>query len=302
MELRQLEYFMSVCKELHFTKAAEKLNISQPSLSQQIKNLESIVGTPLFDRMGRRIALTEAGKILLKHSQTVFHELDQAQAAIRDLNGLRRGNLQVGSLLTCVTYLFPPVIVKFKRLYPDIKLSVLGMRAEKIKQSLLENNLDLGITFLPVHNRDLETLPLFSEELSLAVPVGHPLAHHRAVDLQTVGEISTVLLPESYFLRELIDAYCLQVGFRLQPTLEMTTLESLLLMVEKGIGATILPKSYLDFINNNNIATISITNPTPQREIGFVYRKDKFMCAATKAFINEMKELSKSIHIMKQEA
>lgn len=302
IELRQLKYFMTVCQELHFTKAAEKLNISQPSLSQQISNLETYVGMPLFDRIGRNIALTEAGKILRKHSQNIFHELEQAEMAIKDLNGLRRGQLKIGSLLTCMNYLFPPVMLKFKRLYPDVKLSILGMRAEKIKQSLLENKLDLGVTFLPEKNEQLEAIPLATEELSLALPTGHPLMHMETVDLETIGEIATVLLPKSYFLRELIEAYCLQVGIKLQPAIEMTTLESLMIMVEKGTGATILPKSYLDFVANENIVVRPLTNPIPKREIGFVYRKDKFMCAATKVFIQETEEISHSVHKMKQEA
>src|SRR5690625_3702035 len=83
LELRQLKYFMVICEELHFTRAAEKLNISQPSLSQHIQNLEAAIGTPLFDRIGRSIAITEAGKILLKHCHRIFHELDQAKLRIR---------------------------------------------------------------------------------------------------------------------------------------------------------------------------------------------------------------------------
>ncbi len=110
IELRQLEYFLAVSKELHFTKAAEKLNISQPSLSQQIRALEHEVGMPLFDRIGKKISLTEAGKILLSHSKTIFHEVEQARSAIQDLNGLQYGSLTIGSLLTVVNYLLPPTL------------------------------------------------------------------------------------------------------------------------------------------------------------------------------------------------
>ncbi|MGV2487897.1 UNVERIFIED_CONTAM: LysR family transcriptional regulator, partial [Bacillus mycoides] len=104
IELRQLEYFLAVSKELHFTKAAEKLNISQPSLSQQIRALEHEVGMPLFDRIGKKISLTEAGRVLLSHSKTIFHEVEQARSAIQDLNGLHHGSLTIGSLLTVVNY------------------------------------------------------------------------------------------------------------------------------------------------------------------------------------------------------
>lgn len=295
MELRQLEYFMAVCKTLHFTRAAEALHISQPSLSQQIQKLEIEVGMPLFDRIGKRIALTEAGHILLDHCQRVFHEIEQAQAAIRDLNGLERGNLTVGSLLTCVNYLLPSAILKFKELYPNINLSVFGLKAKDIQKRLHENELDLGIAFLPIIDNDLESIPLFTEELSLAVPVDHPFSSRQAIDMRELDDVQTILLPESYFLRQLIDSYCLDIGLTLQPTLEMTTMESLTQMVTKGVGITILPSPYLDAIKNQGIVKVPLVNPTPQRDIGFIYRKEKFMCRATKSFISQVIETSQAI-------
>src|SRR5699024_7371542 len=200
MELRQLEYFMAVCKELHFTRAAEQLNIAQPTLSQQIRSLEDEVGIPLFDRIGKKTVLTEAGKILLRHSEKIFFEMDQAQAELKDLHGLQRGKLVVGSLLTCVNYLLPPAILKFKQLYPNIELSILGMRAGKIERGLVENELDLGITFLPTDDEEMASIPLYSEELTLVVPLNHPLAHIKELELKELDHIPMILLPQNYYL------------------------------------------------------------------------------------------------------
>ncbi|WP_309244894.1 LysR substrate-binding domain-containing protein [Bacillus sp. WMMC1349] len=289
MEFRQLECFMVLCKELHFTRAAENLNMSQPSLSQQIKNLESEVGVPLFDRIGKKTALTEAGKVLLVHSQRIFHEIEQAESALSDLNGLRRGRLSIGSLLTCISYLLPAAILKFKHLYPQIELSVLGLRTGDIRTGLLENNLDLGIAFLPVDDEELATIPLLTEELSLAVPLGHPFSKLKEVDMKLLKDIPLVLLPKNYFLRKLIDEYCSEIGITLKPTIEIT-MESLIQMVSAGIGATILPIRYLTYLKNSQIVTVQLIHPTPQREIGIIYRKDKYMCTATKAFIDQLTE------------
>ena len=294
MELRQLEYFMAVCQELHFTRAAEKLNIAQPTLSQQIRSLEDEVGLPLFDRIGRKIALTEAGKIMLGHCQRVFHEIEQARLAIRDLDGLERGALSIGSLLTCTNYLLPPAIQKYKQLYSNVELSVFGLRAEEIEKELLENNLDLGITFLPAENKDIVAIPLYIEELSLAVPMDHPFANEQQIEMRALENEPTILLPKNYFLRQLIDSYCSEIGIALKPTLEMTTMESLTQMVSEGIGMTILPAPYLDYKNNNYIGNVKLINPTPKREIGLIYRKNKFMCTATKAFIDLVTETGKS--------
>lgn len=292
MELRQLEYFMAVCKELHFTRAAESLNISQPSLSQQIKHLEGVLGTPLFDRMGRKIAMTEAGEILLAHSKQIFYELEQARAALQDLNGLQRGKLTIGSLITCTNYLLPPAILEFKRLYPNVELSVLGMRSGKITEKVMENELDIGISFLPVKNEEIESIPLFTEELSLAVPSDHPLAMLEEINMSLLEDVPIVSLPKDYCLRRLIDKSCAEIGITLKPTLEMTTLDSVIQMVNEGIGVTILPKPYLDFMKNENVTTVKLINPTPKREVGFIYRKDKFMCHITKKFIHQIEEMS----------
>lgn len=288
MELRQLEYFMTVCEELHFTRAAEKLNIAQPTLSQQIKVLEGEVGIPLFDRIGKKTALTEAGEILYKHSKQIFYELEQAQAAVRELNGLERGRLTIGSLLTCMNYLLPPALVHFKELYPSIELSVQGLRSEEIERNILENKLDLGLTFLPNGNNELEEISLYTEELALAVPKGHPLATKSAVNFEQITNIPLILMPGNYQLRKLIEGYALTAGITINPTLELTTLESIIQLTEKGVGASILPLPYLEHLNNQDIKIVEILDPTPQRKIGIIYRKDKFMCTATRTFIGEV--------------
>src|SRR5699024_282619 len=150
--------------------------------------------------------------------------------------------------------------------------------------------LDLGISFLPVEDDELGSIPLFTEELSLAVPSDHPLAHRKEVEIEMLEHNPIVLLPSNYFLRQLIDTYCAELGIILRPTLEMSTLESLTQMVSEGIGVTILPTPYLDFLNNQRIAKVRLINPVMERKIGFVYRKDKFMCATTRAFINQVTE------------
>ena len=288
MELRQLEYFITVCEELHFTRAAEKLNIAQPTLSQQIKVLEGEIGIPLFDRIGKKTALTEAGKILFKHSKQVFYELEQAQAAIGELNGLERGRLTIGSLLTCMNYLLPPALVRFKELYPNIELSVQGLRTEEIERSIMENELDLGLTFLPNGNNELDEISLYTEELALAVSKGHPLARNTVINFNETSNIPLILMPENYQLRQLIEGCALTSGITIKPTLELTTLESIIQMTEKGVGATILPLPYLEHLNNQNIKIVKLLDPTPRRKIGIIYRKDKFMCTATRTFIGEV--------------
>lgn len=293
MELRQLEYFMAVCKELHFTRAADKLGIAQPSLSQQIRLLEHEVGMPLFDRVGKRTAITEAGKTLLHHCYNIFHELTQARTAINELQGLSRGSLKVGALLTVVNYLLPPTVISFHRQYPNVELSVQGMRTGDIIERLLHNELDLGIVYLPIEQEDLETVPLCKVSLALAAPKNFPIANEPYIALNILKEIPSVLLPDSYYLRQLINKSCLKLQFTPQPVLEMTTMESIINMVVNGIGVTILPKEYLDHINNPLIQTIPILDTDLTVPIGIVYRKNKYLCAASRVFIEQLSAMIK---------
>ncbi len=278
---------MTLCRELHFTRAAEKLGIAQPSLSQQIRLLEHEIGMPLFDRTGKRTAMTEAGKILLHHSYHIFHELSQARAAISELQGLKRGNLKIGALLTVVSYLLPQTVIEFHRSHPNIKLSVLGMRTGDIYHGLLQNELDLGIVCLPVEHDDIEAIPFFKQPLALAAPKHHPIAKEPFVTLDMLKEIDSILLPDTYFLRQLINEQCRALGFEPRPVMEMTTMESITNMVSKGVGATILPKGYLDDIADPSIQTIPIQSPVLTTEIGIVYRKNKYLCAASRVFIEQ---------------
>lgn len=248
MELKQLEYFYAVCQELHFTRAAEKVGISQPSLSQQIRLLEHEIGTPLFDRIGKKTALTESGKLLLKYTRKIFYEVEQAKTSIDELNGLQRGTILVGTLLTVEDYLITPTLLNFHQKYPGVKISVFGLRTGDIHKQLIENKLDLGIVFLPMKGDELESISLSAEEMAFAVPKGHPLENQEMLDVEVLKTTPSILLPQQYFIRKLIDEACKDLGFFPKPIFEITTMQSLINMVIKGVGVTILPKPYLEYL------------------------------------------------------
>lgn len=288
MELKQLEYFIVLCQELHFTRAAEKLGIAQPSLSQQISLLEHEVGMPLFDRVGKKNILTDAGKVLLHHSYNVFHEISQAHAAISELQGLERGTLKIGSLLSVVNYLLSQTVIRFHNAYPNVELSVQGLRTGDIYKGLLQNELDFGIVFLPLKHEDLKAIPLYKEELAFAIPIDHIIAKEPSASLEILKETPSILLPETYYLRQVVNEQCRSLNFTPKPVLEMTTMESIIQMVSKGVGVTILPKAYLNYIDHLHIKTVPIKDPVITTQIGIAYRKNKHLCAASRVFIDQL--------------
>lgn len=135
---------------------------------------------------------------------------------------------------------------------------------------------------------DLETIPLYEEDLALAAPVGHPLAEKPFVRLDVLKETPCVLLPGTYVLRRLINEHCRLLAFAPQPVMEMTTMDSIVNMVGKGVGVTVLPKTYLDYIDNGHICAIPIQQPALTTRIGVAYRKNKYMCAASRVFMEQL--------------
>jgi LysR family cyn operon transcriptional activator len=286
MEIRLLEYFQAVSEELHFTKAAEKLGISQSTLSQQIGLLEGRLGTPLFRRLGKKNYLTDAGQILLNHSLRIFHELDQAKAAISEVRGLQRGKLNIGC---SGNHLLTSSILAFHKLYPKIELSVQELATEETREGLLNNQLDIGIVFLPLKDAQLESIALYDETLCLAVSTAHELSDAAHVKLKHLHDISTLVLPKKFLVRQMIDTYCRDAGFELKPMMELSTLDSLLQLAGLGAGAAILPASYLKSAQHSGIKCIPIIDPVPHKKLGIVYRKETHRSAAMDAFISQLK-------------
>src|ERR1700704_4274105 len=142
MEVHQLAYFESVSRHLHFTRAAEELNVAQPSVSQQIRKLEHELGTPLFHRMKRHVALTEAGTLFLRHTRAILQQLEEARVEVQELSGLRKGSLAVGAPPSVGTHLFPRALAAFSRRHPGISLTFREAGSRALVNFLQNGELD----------------------------------------------------------------------------------------------------------------------------------------------------------------
>ena len=286
MELRLLEYFITVCNELHFTKAAEKLGISQPTLSQQIKVLEGRVDVPLFFRSGKKIHITEEGKILLKYAKRVFSELDQAIVEINQLRGIQRGKLTIGCSGNHLLY---PYMISFHEKYPNIELSIHDTTTKETINRILDRDFDLGIVYLPVEHTQLKTIRLFSRDLSVVVSNKHPFANKKEIQLKELQKSPLFLLQKKYLIRQDIDRYCEERGVFLKTLIELSDVESLLQMTILYNGITILPTTYLKSRSKKDLHIINIAD-FPKREVGVIYRNESHMSTTLKAFIEHLIE------------
>ncbi|REE67607.1 DNA-binding transcriptional LysR family regulator [Paenibacillus taihuensis] len=284
MEMRQLEYFIATCEELHFTRASVKLGITQPSLSHQIKALEDELGVPLFDRIGKKIAITEAGMILYRQSKLAFGNLSSAKEQIGELQQIERGTLAIGALPGELNQLVSSLLLQFHRDYPKVRIKIFGV--EDIVERVLQNELDLAITILPIENERVYTIPLYEERFYFVATAQHPYAGRDSINFEEIMNVPIVMFPETHRCRQLVDSTCIRAGFTFQPLIETTTIDSLFGLVRSGAGGTVLSKTLFEMYNYEDLIPIPIENPTLSREVGIVYLRDKYMGKASQGFID----------------
>ncbi len=294
MELRQHRYLLTVAQEGHFTRAAEKLFVSQPALSQQIRQLEDELGSVLLDRSGRRVRVTAAGEVLCQHARRVFQELDEARVTLQELEGLQRGSLVVGTVQTVNAYLLPRIVAEFAAAYPAIMLRVEEQSAGEIESGLQEGTLQLGIGFVPPANEGIETEPLFEEELVLIVKEEHPLAGRTEVSVRELDGVAMVLLSTAFCTRRLWDTCAGEAGIRPRVLVEMNVIGGILASLSRTMAATVLPALALAGEQAGGLVSIPLRDPTPRRTVGLLWRRNGYQCAASRAFAQTVREVTRS--------
>lgn len=281
MELKQLEYFMAICEEMHFTRAADNLGIGQSALSYQIKTLEDELGIPLFDRLGKKIAITEAGKILMKHCHNILDTIKSANNDLQELQTINRGRLIIGALSGDLSHIASMTLLEFHSIYPHIQLQFFAL--DNVVKKIKQNEFDLALTIIPPEDDQLKMIPLYEEEFYLVVHDDHVLANQNNVDLRDLQNIPLILNPKDHCFRHWFDAVCGKQGIFIDPIIESTDTKSIINLVLEGKGATILSSRLFNLENNGQLNAIKI-KPALIRKVAIVHHKQKHIGAAANAF------------------
>jgi DNA-binding transcriptional LysR family regulator len=300
MEVHQLAYFESVSRHLHFTRAADELNVAQPSVSQQIRKLESELGTPLFHRMKRRVALTEAGHRFLPHARAVLQQLEEARLEVQELSGLRKGRLAVGAPPSVGTHLFPRALAAFSERHPGIDLVFREGGSRTLVHLLEQGELDLAVVIQPIRHPVLETMVLLEEELRLAVPLGHRWAgSQRRLPVSELREEPFVMLREgAYDLRDQTLAACRRAGFEPRVVLDGCEMDSVLRFVAAGIGVAILPEMVLSDVDpRSGPVSVRLQGPRLSRSLVIARRRDRYFSAAGQEFSRVLRATAGSVAV-----
>lgn len=283
LELRHLRYLMAVANHANFTRAAEALHISQPTLSQQIKQLERILGVQLLDRTGRVVRLTDAGTVYTEHARRILRDLAAGERAVNDVQDLSRGHLRLGLTPTFTAYLIGPLTAEFNTRHPGITLAIKEMSQDRIEAALLAGELDLGIAFAGSRLPGITIRSWFTEVLSLVTCSTNRQSMPKILPVKALGTTQLALLSEDFATRNHIDAYFARHDIAPRITVEATSIQALTEIVQRSPLATVLPEAITH--DHLHLAPVPIDPPLPTRTAALLRRQGAYESAVVRAFI-----------------
>ncbi|MFE6921710.1 transcriptional regulator CynR [Nocardia sp. NPDC057663] len=283
MELRHIRYLLAVADHGNFTRAAEALHISQPTLSQQIKQLERLLGVQLLDRSGRTVRLTDAGQVYAEHARTALRDLEAGERAVHDVQDLTRGHLRVAMTPTITAYLIGPLMDRFHRAHPNVTVAVTETTQDRLEEDLLADALDLGIAFSGTHTAGIDCTALFTEDLSLVVGADHALATHAGpLPIEDLAVQPLALLSRDFATRAHIDAYLADCGVAPRIAIEANSISALVEFTRRGTLGTVLPDAIARA--HPDLRPVALAPALPSRTVELLRRGTAYHSAAARAF------------------
>lgn len=284
MLLRHLRYLLAVADHGGFTRAAEALHVSQPTLSQQIRQLEETLGVTLFDRTSRTVKPTDAGEAYIECARRVLVELEAGKRALHDVKDLSRGTLRLAMTPTFMAYLVGPLVRDFAARFPGIHLQIFELSMDDIEAGLADDSLDIAIAFTPVRNAEIECIPAFTESLAVMVGREHPLyvsnSRLRAAD---IARLDFALLAPEFITRLSVDEYFRQQRITPKVHIEVNSVSTLLEVVRCSPMATMLPQAIAT--EDRALRRLRVEAQAPQRGAAILRRRNNYHSAAALAFV-----------------
>lgn len=272
MNIRDLEYICAVADEKNFTKAAQKLFVSQPTLTMQIQKLEFERSVQIFERRGRSFVITEAGEKIIAKSREILRNVEDIKNIARNYQDPFSGEIKIAAFPTLASYYFPKITTKFLNKFPNLKLLLVEEKTDSLIKSLKDAKIDCAFLAMPVNDDALESFEIFEEEFLLAINNKHKLAKtKKIINNQDLANESLMLLEDGHCLRDQALEACNLLGnIKTRSDFTASSLETLIQMVEIGAGITLIPE--IAARKSKNITYLKLATK-PSRKIGLYYRK-----------------------------
>lgn len=289
MEIHQLRYFVAVAETANFTRAAERSNVSQPSLSQQIINLEEEVGHKLFHRLGRKAVLTEAGTTFLERARRILFEVENASKELSDHAGLER-RITVGAVQSVMPYLLVPFIARCRELQPNLQINAREDFRDDLIRGVLEGDLDLAIVPLPVNEHRVAVEPLLTEPLLLVVGKNHPIASRSEISIEDLSDETFMSLGDSSTLATQIRAFFGDHHFQPRIGIRCAQVATLKLFAAQGLGISLLPQLARLPDDRDSLTYLRLTGTAPTRELVIIRHLQRYQSRGAEQFLALLRE------------
>jgi LysR family transcriptional regulator, carnitine catabolism transcriptional activator len=283
MTLRQVRAFVVVARFSSFTRAADLLHLTQPALTVQIRQLEQALGVKLFDRSTRAVELTRTGRELLPVLERLLREFDAVVVSTREMAALRYGTVRMAALPSVAATVLPPLIARFKQRHPHIRITVRDSVGERINAMVREEIVDFGIGSDVEPDAELETIPLFEDEMRAVVPASHPLGKQTEVMLDRLIDEPLILMDTQSSVRSLVDRAFADRGHLAVPAYEVTYMSTAIGLVRAGLGIAILPSTAIELRLETELPSLSIQEPILHRSITLVLKVGRSLPPAAEA-------------------
>lgn len=303
MDFKQFEYVLTIAKERSFSKAAKKLYISQPSLSQYINRLESNLKVNLFDRTTNPLKLTYEGEIYVETASTILKLLENMTQRYEDINELATGKLNIGLTPSKANHLLPKILPVFKKKYPGIKLTLTEAPSDELEDLLTKDMVDICLMNLPIKKQNIISEKILSEKIFVAAPKSFKPGNEKIQKSET-GEVAYseinlnelrneefILLHPEQRVRQISDILFATTGFKPSVLIETSSIETSLRLTEAGMGVSFVPESSAHLASSKNIKFYSIGNPPLSWTTVLAYRENTHITKAAKAFMEVTKNL-----------
>jgi LysR family hydrogen peroxide-inducible transcriptional activator len=290
MELHQLRYFVAVADTGNFSRAAERCHVSQPSLSQQILKLETHLRQRLFDRLGRKVLLTDAGRLLLARAVTILANVDDAERRLRSGDEVPGTRFSVGAIPTIAPFLLPAVVERHLRRWPGVELDVEEDVTARIVQAVAAGELDLGLTALPIDDERLRAEPLLTEPLLLALPPRHRLTRRARITPDHLREERFILLGEMHCLGEQVLSFCRASGCQPRITCRSAQIATIQALIAAGQGISLLP-AMARTGRDCRLVYRTLAEGQPTRTLVAIWHRHRYRSPAAERFLAELRAL-----------
>ncbi len=298
MEIHQLEYFVAVAETGGFTRAAERCNIAQPSLSQQIMKLEREIGYPLFDRLGRKVVLTDVGRRLLPRAHVILGELQDIKVEMLNDITSSHGKLTVGFIPTIAPFVLPGVIHRFSTEFPQATLEVYEGLTDELIQKIIAGDLDVGITSLPIKNKLIKTEELLTEPLLVAASQKYDILTRTSIAVKELDEFPFIALSEVHCLGEQVQAFCFQQDVELNIVCHTAQLSTVQNCIALGLGVSLVPQALAVSNPSEQIVYRTISDAAPQRKIAAATHTKRHQSFLADQFIELVRSEYPNKHIV----